>query len=128
MMAATAKRKPAKKKPAKKSARKEVASAPVNGQAAKVRKAPSDKFATNQKPLDTMADVDERVPELDEVCQTILSARDKRRSLKDDVDESLGQVKELLEEHNLDCYILHGNKFFVEPSSVIVKIKKVKQQ
>lgn len=87
------------------------------------------KFAANQPALDTMPkDVDERVPELTEVCQRILAAREKRRSLLEEVRDGLGEVGELLHANDLDLYIVSGVKFYEEPGQAEVKMKKVKQQ
>ena len=86
------------------------------------------KATKNQPPLEGMEDADSRIPALEEQCQRILANRDKRRSLKEDIDEDLGTVGELLHKNELDLYIVAGNKFFVEPGRESVKIKKVNQK
>lgn len=86
----------------------------------------ADKFAPGQKSL--VEDADERVPEIEEQCQRYFSSRDSILSAKEEGEEALHKVGEMLHEHNLDCYILNGKKFCLEPSRETVKVKKVKQQ
>ena len=85
-------------------------------------------FAKNQPVIPGMDDVDERVSELDEICERVLADRAKRASLSEEMAENLQKIGELLGEHNLNCYIVKGMKFVPEPGEPTVKIYKVKQQ
>lgn len=107
--------------------RKPIAITKAKGKA-KTKAAGPGKFDVSQKPLDTMQDVDERVPALDEECQKYFANKDKILSGREGQEESLDKIGDLLKEHNLDCYILNGKKFYIEPSKSTVKVKKVKQQ
>lgn len=107
--------------------RKIVAQKPAKGKA-KTKSAGPGKFAVQQKPLESMQDVDERIPALDEECQRYFANKDKIRSGREGQEESLDKIGDLLKEHELDCYILNGKKFYIEPSKSTVKVKKVKQQ
>jgi len=100
---------------------------PSKNGSAKVKSAGPGKFDTKQPPLPEMADVDERVPELDHECDVYLAADEKRKSSKVDRDESADRIKSLLKENDLDCYVLKGKKFFIEPGEPSVKVVKVKQ-
>jgi hypothetical protein len=133
-MATATKKRPAKKSVKKKAARKVVKKAPVPKASAKpgkngaaVHSAGPGKFAANQPPLVGMEDVDERVPALDEVCQKVLADKSAYASKAQDISEGLEKVGELLEEHNLDCYIISGKKFAPVAGEPTVKIYKVKQ-
>lgn len=83
------------------------------------------KFAPDQPPIKGLEDVDERVKELDEECQKMLAARDKRVLLKQEIDDQKQNIAQLLHKHDLDCYIVAGNKFFLEPGVEAVKVAKV---
>ncbi len=87
-----------------------------------------DQFAPDQQPLPTMEDVDERIESLDEECQQYFSARDSILSGREATEEALDHIGDLLRQHGLDCYILNGKKFYIEPAKATVKVKKVKQQ
>jgi len=104
-----------------------AATAGSNGSAS-IASAPADKFAPNQKPLDTMEDVDERIPALEEACQRVLADREKKNSLGESVREGLGEIGKLLKEHERECYIVAGKKFVPVAGQPTVKIFKVKQQ
>lgn len=84
-------------------------------------------IAPNQPPIAGMEDTDERIPELEELCQSVLSMEEKRKSLKIDRDEALESIGDLLTKKDLNLYICNGQKFFVEPGSPQVKHKKVNQ-
>jgi hypothetical protein len=128
---ATDTKKKGRKSSSGKPRRRVVASRPKpeassNGEA-KAKSAGPGKFDPAQKPLDTMEDVDERVPELDEECDRYLAADEKRKSSKVERDETAGRIGDLLKEHNLACYILKGKKFYIEPGTPSVKVTKVKR-
>lgn len=108
--------------------RKPVAKKEVKKGKTKTKAAGPGKFDVKQKPIDTMQDVDERVPALDEECQRYFAEKDKTISGREGQAESLDKIGDLLKEHNLDCYILNGKKFFFEASKATVKVKKVKNQ
>lgn len=103
--------------PQKKAAKKKAAVAANSG-----------KFAPDQPPIKGLEDVDERVKALDDECQAMLAARDKRISLKADIDDRKQKIAELLHEHDLECYIVAGNKFYIEPGVEAVKVAKVNQK
>lgn len=84
-------------------------------------------FAPNQPPIKGLEDTDERIPELEDLCQSVLAMEEKRKSLKLDRDEALESIGDLLSERDLNLYICNGQKFFVEPGSPTVKHKKVNQ-
>ncbi len=94
---------------------------------ATVKSAGPGKFATGQPPLAGMEDIDERVPALDEVCQRAISDKAAKELAAQDFVEDLEKIGELLDAHNLDCYIVAGKKFFIEPGEAHVKMQKVKQ-
>lgn len=97
--------------------------------AAAIKKAGNNgKFAPDQPPIAGMEDVDERVKELDEECQKMLAARDKRGTLKMEIDDLKQNIGAMLHKHDLDCYIVAGNKFFIEPGVEAVKVAKVNQK
>lgn len=108
----------AKKKAAKKTPRAKTGA--VAGQ--------SEKFAPNQPPIGGLEDTDERIGELDELCQQVIANSESRRSLKQDTDSALEEIGQLLDEHDLDCYIMQGEKFFIEPGVKSVKHKKIQQK
>jgi hypothetical protein len=86
------------------------------------------KFAAEQPPLAGMEDVDERIPALDEACQRAIANREKAKSAAQEFTEDLEKIGALLNENDLDCYIIVGKKFFIEPGEPHVKMLKVKQQ
>lgn len=98
--------------------------ASTNGKAG-IKSAGPGKFDPKQPPLPEMADVDERIPALDDKCQEYLAAVDKKGVASDDMKESLDKVGDLLKKHDLDQYVLNGKKFFIEPGSPSVKCKNV---
>ena len=125
-MSATIKRKPR----AKGTTRRRISRAekPSNGKAKKQEKpktAGQGDFATEQKPL--IEDADERIPELDDACQRVLQYRDARKKAKSDEDQSLEEVGKLIHKHDLNCYMLNGKKFCIEPGAESVKVVNVKQ-
>ena len=131
-MATVTKKRSAKKstKGAKKSApRKKVASASrpsANGKKDKKEKtAGQGDFATEQKLIDES--IDERIQPLEDACQKVLGARDKRKNAKADEEAALAEVGRLIHEHDLNHYKLNGNKFYIEPGAESVKVVKVKQ-
>jgi hypothetical protein len=135
-MATATKKRPAKKSVKKKAARKVVKKAPVpkakssakpskNGAA--VKSAGSEKFDPQQPPLVGMEDVDERIPALEEACQKAISNRGRKESASADFADDLESIGDLLEFHEMDCYICSGKKFFIEPGEPHVKMQKVKQ-
>jgi chorismate mutase len=123
----------ATKKPKKAVARKKISPEALGSKAAaKLKKidkkvAANREFAKNQPTLPEMEDVDERVDELDEVCQKVLADMAKRSSLADEIADDKEKIEGLLGEHNLDCYIVSGRKFYISPAESRVKIEKVKQ-
>ncbi len=84
-------------------------------------------FAANQPTIPGMEDVDERVPALEELCKTVLADIAARSDLADSIAEGKEKIEKELGEHNLDCYIVSGRKFYISPSESRVKIEKVKQ-
>ncbi len=120
-----------KKKPSKKTTKRRVvasrAAKPSKNGKAKAKSAGPGKFDPKQPTLPTMEDVDKRIPELTDECQRCLGFRDKRRSAKVDQEESLDKIGELLKQHDVDQYVVNGEKFFIEPGAPAVKILKVKQ-
>lgn len=133
MATATRARKP-KGLPATSKNRKKVAEAPVaksNGKAktkAGTKSAGSSKFDRSQPVIAGMEDVDERIPALEEMCQRAIANNEAKASAAQDMAEDLEKIGELLKEHDLDCYIVAGKKFFIEPGEPHVKMLKVKQQ
>jgi hypothetical protein len=107
---------------------KKAAAKPSTNGAAKSKTAGPGKFAAEQEPLHSMEDVDLRYPALDEWCQRYFAAKDKILTGREGTEEALDKVGHLLREHELECYILNGKKFYIEPSKSSVKVKKVKQQ
>ena len=87
-----------------------------------------DVWNPRQNALDGMEDVDERIPALDELCNADQSDREKRKSLKDGMDARLQDIAAALHEHELDCYIVSGKKYYIEPGVESVKVVKVNQQ
>ena len=136
-MATATKKKPAKKSVKKKAARKVVKKAPVPKASAKpskpskngaaVKSAGATKFDPQQPPLVGMEDVDERIPALEEACQKAISNRGRKESASADFADDLESIGDLLEFHEMDCYICSGKKFFIEPGEPHVKMQKVKQ-
>lgn len=124
MASATKSAKP-RSRAAQTKAKRQRSGKPTNG---KVKGAGPGKFAPNQPPLEAMKDVDERIPALDEECQRYFANKDKQIAGREGMEESLDKVGELLKENNLDCYILNGKKFYIEPGSPSVKCVKVKQK
>ena len=106
--------------PKKKAAKKKVKATKVAGS--------TGKFSPDQPPITGMEDTDERVPELEEECQALLAERDKRSSLKISIDERKQNIGKMLHKHDLECYIVAGNKFFIEPGVEAVKVSKVNQK
>lgn len=100
---------------------------PSSNGKAKVKSAGPGKFDSKQPPLPEMADVDERIPELDQECEVYLAADEKRKSSKVDRDESAERIRELLKEHDLDCYIAKAKKFYEAPGAASLKVEKVRQ-
>lgn len=88
----------------------------------------SGKFAADQPPIGGLEDTDLRIPELDELCKGVLANSEKRRGLKQDTDDFLEEIGKLLDENDLDCYIMQGEKFFIEPGVKSVKHKKIQQK
>lgn len=88
----------------------------------------SGKFAENQPPLAGAEDTDERISELDELCKRVLANSAKRKSLKEETDDHLEQIGQLLKDNDLELYIMQGEKFFIEPGVSKVTHKKVQQK
>lgn len=95
---------------------------------AAVRKTGGGFAAPDQPPLVGMEDTNERIGVLDQVCQEVLAIKEQRKSLKEDLDEKLQLIEEHLDANGLDCYIVAGNKFYVEPGTPHVKVSKVQQR
>jgi len=123
-----------KKRPAKKASKKSgpprrrpVAQKPSTNGKAKSKSAGTAKFDPKQKPLDSMEDVDEKIPELDDECQRYLAACDTHEGASEDMKSSLDKIGDLIKKHELDLYKHSGRRFFWEPGSPQVKCKKLNQ-
>ena len=81
-----------------------------------------------QPPLPAMEDVDERIPELDEVCDLVLSIEERRRLLKVELDGAYEDIGELIKEHSLEFCVLKGEKFFIKPAGERVTHEKFKRR
>lgn len=99
---------------------------PVGDPPNKPKRGGTGKFDVNQKTI--ADDVDERVPELDEICQRVLALKAKYKSIGDEIGEDLEEVGKLIKEHNMDYYIISGKKFVPVAGEPTIKIYKVKQQ
>lgn len=75
-----------------------------------------------------LEDTDERIPDLEEACHGVLAIKEQRKGLKEDLDGKLQTIEELLAQNQMDCYIVAGNKFYVEPGTPHVKVSKVNQK
>lgn len=103
------------------------ASKPESNGSVKAKKVKGSKFAPEQPPITGMEDVDERIPELDELCERYLAADETRKSKKVERDEAGEEIRKGLDEHDLQLYVHKARKFYTEPGQPSLKVAKVKQ-
>ena len=117
-MAKTAKKKVAKKKVARKKAT-------PKRKAAKVGKG----IETNPtKPLPTMDDIDERVPEIDAILEKIFANDARRESLKGENEKLKVRLCPLMSDRKIDSYKTPIGSVYVQHGEDVIVLKKTKKK